>query len=296
MKNSKYKAGFMIAVILLIIFTAKAAFLQDFNRSGRPGSHGELTGEVNIKEIGGVLSLNDDQKKQLQQIIKDHREKSRLELLDKVTPILDTKQTKILEGIKADLDNKKMPRSVIEHRVERLEARLDLTTGQKEQLIKAFSDFGDKILIIKEKYTVRSEMREEIKLHFEQLHTDLEAILSPEQMKKMQKMKRQRRENFGRKLGYRDRQGMHQKAFEQLNLSTEQEEKIKEIIENSRNDMKEEMQNLDSREERQALSRAHREQVASEIRAVLTEDQKEKFDELKSEFDSRKRGRGRNWQ
>ena len=115
MRKSKFKIGVMVSVItiFLVLITAKVAFVQDMKRFDRPTGHNGLAGEVNIKEIGGVLSLSDDQKKKLQEIMKDHRKESRLELFEKVAPILDAEQIKILQAIKSDLENDKMPRSVI---------------------------------------------------------------------------------------------------------------------------------------------------------------------------------------
>jgi len=262
----------------------------------RPTGQKELTGEVNIKEIGGVLSLTDDQKKQLQEIMKDHRKESRLELFEKVAPILDAEQTKILQGIKSDLENDKMPRSVIENRVTHLKTKLDLNSKQKEQLINTFSEFGDKIIALRDGNMERSEIREDMKIQLNELHNKLESILSPEQMEKFERMNKGRRERFGRKLGHRDHREMHQNVLDKLELSPDQEFKIEEIKQESRNSFKQKIQNIDDREERRIAMKEHREEVASQIEIVLTDDQKMKFEEMRKDY-GRKMRVGRNrWQ
>ena len=173
---------------------------------------------------------------------------------------------------------------------------MDLNSKQKEQLIKTFSEFGDKIISLKEKNVERDEIREEMKIQFDELHNELETILSPEQMEKMQKMNKERRKNFGRKMGYRDRQERHQNVLDKLDLSPDQEAKIESIKQESRNSFKQKMNGIDDREERKIAMKEHREEVASQIEKVLTDDQREKFDEMKEEFGNRKRGRGRAWQ
>jgi len=298
MRKSKFKIGIMVAVMtmFLVLITAKVAFVQDMKQYNRQSGPKGLTGEVNIKEIGGLLSLNDDQKKQLQEIMKDHRKESRLELIEKLAPILDTEQTKILQGIKSDIENDKMPRSVVENRVTRLETKLDLNSKQKEQLINTFSEFGDKIISLREKYVDRDELREEIKIHFDALHNELETILSPEQMEKLQKMNKGRRRNFNRKMGYRDRQEMHRNILDKLDLSSDQEVKIEQIKQESRKSFQQKMQNIDDREELQIVMKEHRNKVAAQIENVLTDDQREQFKQMKDEFDKQGRGPRKNWQ
>jgi Spy/CpxP family protein refolding chaperone len=298
MRKSKLKISIVVSVItiFLVLITAKVAFVQDMKRFDRPPGQNGLTGEVNIKEIGGVLSLTDEQKMQLQEIMKDHRKESRLELFEKLAPILDAEQTKILQGIKSDLENDKMPRSVVENRVTRLETKLDLNSKQKEQLIKTFSEFGDKIMSLREKNTGRDELREEMKIQFDALHNELETILSPEQMEKMQKMNKDRRRNFGRKMGYRDRQEMYQNVLDQLDLSPDQEAKIEAIKQESRSSFQQAMQSINDREERQIAMKEHKDKVAAQIEEVLTDDQKAKFEEMRNGHDNRRRGQGRRWQ
>ncbi len=292
MRKVKFKLATTLSVVsvILVMLMVKAVISQELNRSdNRRSAETGLAGEAGMKEIGAILSLTEAQKEKLRIIMQDHRRESRFELFDKMSPILDSEQTEILSGIQSDLEKNKMPRTIIANRIERLDARLDLDQSQKEQLTQLFSEFGDKIIRIKQSDTDRGESGKEMKAQFKELHAKLETILSPGQMEKMEYMHKTRRERFGRKMGHRQRQGSFQKAFEELELSREQEARIEDILKESRDSFKQKIQDIDSQDERREAMKIHREEVAAKIESVLTLEQREIFAEIQIKQEKRRR-------
>ena len=70
---------------------------------------------------------------------------------------------------------------------------------------------------------------------------------------------------------------------------------IQEIIETSRQSMQQKMQNLDSKEDRKEAIKTHRQEEASQIDEVLTEEQNVKFNELIKKQQFRMRGKRNRW-
>ncbi len=190
---------------MLFFSTAKIAIPQQLQRIGHMPGHRGLAGNVNIEELGDVLSLTEEQKDQLQGILKEHRKESRARLFDNIMPLLDAEQKAALTKIKSELEENKVPRSVIENRVNRMNDRLNLDEKQKEQFIQVFSEFGGKMLSLRNSDKNRDEARGELRNQFDELHNQLETILSPEQMDKMKEFNRGKRGRSGRNFGSHNR-------------------------------------------------------------------------------------------
>ena len=298
MEYAKFKFTAILKFILffLVLAIINSAFAQERPGFGRQSGVQVLTGDVNMREIGGVLSLTDEQKEQLRDIIEDHRRESRLELFSKISPILNDEQRAILHDIKADLEEKKMPKAVIDNRIKRLETQLDLNQKQKEQLTGVFSVFGDRIISIRDANPDRNKRRDAMREQFDALYSELEAILLPEQMEKLARMNKNKRERIGRKMGYRDRGGMYQEVLNELELSMDQQAKIQEILEQAHTSFQQKMQDIDDPEERKTAMRTHRAEVAAQIETELTAEQKEKFAEMKDESRRRHDKHRHRWQ
>jgi len=79
---------------------------------------------------------------------------------------------------------------------------------------------------------------------------------------------------------------------EKLNLTTDQQAKIKPILEDTRSEMTKVMQDDSmSREDKMAKGRSLREASNGKIRQLLNDDQKKKFDEMQKEMQERMRQR-----
>ena len=79
---------------------------------------------------------------------------------------------------------------------------------------------------------------------------------------------------------------------EKLSLSTDQQAKIKPILEDTRSEMMKVMQDDSmSREDKMAKGRSLREAANGKIRDLLNDDQKKKFDEMQKEMQDRMRQR-----
>lgn len=289
MKKRKFDVltmGIFLLVFTLtgIAFTGKS---QEFDRQRPPRDN---TSEPGMREITGVLDLSDAQKEQLQTILKDHQRESRDELFEKVLPILNDDQQSKLAAIKSDLKKNKMPRSIVDNRISRMDKQLNLNENQKIQLTEVFSEFGDEMLQIRN----NGGDREQIKEKFNSLHSRLETILSPDQMKKMNKMNMKRRGKFNRRMVHRDGQRMLEQMKNELDLNPDQESKIEKILEESRLTFREEMKNIDNPEEKKEAFQSHREDVAQQISTVLNDEQKVEFDKMKDEFDKQPRGHRNN--
>ena len=286
MQNIKTKIGLFAGfiILVLIVSTATIAIPQQLQRFDHMPGHRGLAGTVNIEELGDVLALTEEQKDQLQGILKEHRKESRARLFDNIMPLLDAEQKAALTKIKSELEENKVPRSVIENRVNRMDDRLNLDEKQKEQLIQAFSEFGGKMLSLRNSDKNRDEARGELKNQFDELHNQLETILSPEQMDKMKEFNRGKRGRSGRNFGSHNRQQMFDSMKDELDLSPDQETQIEKILEQSRLSFRDKLEKIDDRDERVDALKAHREKVAAQISQVLTDKQQQKFEELKDEY------------
>ncbi len=287
----KRKFGILTMGIILLIFTLTSiAFTNKSQESDRQRPPRDNASEPGMREITGVLDLSNEQKEQLQTILKDHQRESRDELFDKVLPILNEDQQNLLAGIKSDLKKNKMPRSIIENRIRRMDKQLELNENQKKQLSEVFSEFGDEMLQIRNNGGDREQMKEK----FNSLHSRLETILSPGQMEKMDKMNMKRRGKFNRRMAHRDGQRMLEQLKNELDLNPDQEALIEKILKESRSTFREEMKNIDDPEVKNEVFQSHREDVAQQIARVLNDEQKVEFDKMKDEFDKQPRGHRNN--
>jgi Spy/CpxP family protein refolding chaperone len=289
MQNTKTRIGLFTGflILVLIVSTAKIAIPQQLQGFDHMPGHLGLAGNINIDELGDVLSLTEEQKDQLQGILKEYPKESRARLFDNIMPLLDADQKAVLTKIQSELEENKVPRSVIENRVNRMDDRLNLDEKQKEQLIQAFSEFGGKMLSLRNSDKNRDEARGELRNQFDELHNQLETILSPEQMDKMKEFNRGKRGRFSRNFDRYNRQQMFERIKDELDLNPDQEAQIEKILAQSQLSFREKLEKVDDRDERMEVLKAHRKEIASQISQVLTDDQQQKFEDLKDEYGKR---------
>ena len=78
MQNTKTRIGLFTGFLILVLFfsAAKIAIPQKLQRFDHMPGHRGLAGNVNIEELGDVLSLTDEQKDQLQGIRTVHYDRA----------------------------------------------------------------------------------------------------------------------------------------------------------------------------------------------------------------------------
>jgi len=292
---------------------------QDENRRGKMG-RGQLFAHPGVEDFSEILSLTQEQQEQIREIFNKHREEIRDEvrpdrdqisredrlamkkefrqqLYEEILPILDEKQKKILNEMKSEFEAGKIPDLVINHRVDKLADNLELTDSQKGQLKTVYSEFGKKIIQLRDGEESREVLQDKMRETFSDLNSRLEAILTPAQMEKMKMFRNERMTRRGERRGMRQRgrqrEQIIEKVKDELDLSEEQETKIDAILEKSRLAMKEKMKESD--ESRREIFRAHKEETADAIKEVLTSEQQEKFEEMKDKFLSERNRGGRGY-
>ena len=153
---------------------------------------------------------------------------------------------------------------------------------------------------------IQAEAGEKVQAALKEAHAQLEPLLNDEQRMRMGKMRehmsqhmkgaeehrrpgfevdRKRPEQAGQAQGF-----PFERAFSALNLTPEQKEKVKTILEESRGKMKE-IAGL-SDQDKAAKSKEMREAVISQIRPILTPDQQKKLEEMKEHHGERHDGPG----
>ena len=143
------------------------------------------------------------------------------------------------------------------------------------------------MLSLRDSEKSRKEVREELKKHYDELHNQLETILSPGQMDKMKELNRGKRGGFSRNFDRPNRQQMFDRIKDELDLNPDQEAQIEKILEQSRLSFREKLEKVDNRDERMEVLKEHRKEIVAQISQVLTDDQQQKFEDLKDEYGKR---------
>jgi len=180
------------SLLLLTGLTGVAA--KHFKCRPNPGNfhHTGFMAEAGLKDFEEILSLNPDQIEKIREIFKSHREqfkhgsrdissadrrkahsKIRAALYEQIMPILDETQQKILTGLKTDFEAGKIPDIIIETRVRRMTEDLDLTDSQAKELKSTFTEFGEKMISIRNS---DDPQRGEMRKQFAEMHDQLEEL------------------------------------------------------------------------------------------------------------------------
>ena len=126
---------------------------------------------------------------------------------------------------------------------------------------------------------IREKNRQDLEALMESMLAELESVLTPEQMERLEDKTPVGRPPFG----WRSVDGELEHLSRELELTEHQASQIKQILEKRRKQpgMKQpEMMMKGNPEEMASFSRKQREQLYLEIKKILNEDQKEKYDEI----------------
>jgi Spy/CpxP family protein refolding chaperone len=152
-----------------------------------------------------VLNLTDEQKEQIKEIAKSFREEfaglhgrwrdgtswkdireERRALHEKIREaiyeILTDAQKAILDDIKSQLENGQYPDILVQHKVDHLTEKLDLSAEQQEDLTSLFKEYGSMLIASRDESENRFEfMIAKLELLFE-LDSNIRALLTEEQL------------------------------------------------------------------------------------------------------------------
>jgi Spy/CpxP family protein refolding chaperone len=289
--RTKNISSILIGLVILLFISQGNTQARYFQRGKNPGglNHAHILGEPGLTDLEEILSLTTEQQTQIREILRDHKDEMRRDfkgsspadrrqvhdelraaLYDEIMPVLNPDQKKILSEIKSEFAAGRVPEVVIDTRVRRLTADLDLEDDQAGKIKTLFANFGERMIRLRNSDNPeRGEMRD---LFFE-MHEELETILNPDQMMKLRKIRDKRTVRDGRR-GIR---GNPERLAKMLDLTPDQEQQVQNIFAEAREKMRTDL-------------RAHREKIALELEQVLTDEQMEKFKSMQDEF---QRGSGR---
>jgi len=184
----------------------------------------------------------------------------------------------------------------LERRLDRMKARLDLTDDQVEQLRPLLERMRSERQALRE--LPRDERREAARTLRDTMRTELEGILTPDQMERAERMfeRHHRRgrhhRGHGRFRGPPDPDRMLERMSEHLDLTEEQAELVRPILEGA-HERRQSLRDL-PRDERREAARALHEEVQGELAQVLTEEQqakmREHFERRHHRFERGRRG------
>jgi Spy/CpxP family protein refolding chaperone len=168
------------------------------------------------------------------------------------------------------------------HRHEQMFSKLDLSSGQKDQLKTSNMDFRKQMQDLKKQGNItvkewRSRREELMKAHRQQL----ESILTDSQKQQLKQLKEKRGEDHGGAFHQRSEKSMMQMK-ERLGLTDAQTSQLKDL----HKDMSakfEELRNNNSltREEKKQQMMALRDQQQEKMKTILTEEQMKKMKEAR---------------
>lgn len=192
---------------------------------------------------------------------------------------------------KQEVMNKRLDR-----RMEKMTEKLELTDAQVPKVRAVFENSQAQRLEIMQKHKGdREAARPEFKALKQSTRAQLDAILTADQIQKLEQMKK---DHKGKRHGKRGKHGKHgQKRLErmsaELNLSADQETQVKAIMQDARAERKEIIELVGSREEAKPELRELRVRTDARIKEVLNDEQDARFDELKAERKERRGERRR---
>ena len=244
-----------------------------------------------------VLDLTDEQKEQIKEIvsefrsdfvglcgrwnsglsweeIKEERQALREKIREAIYEILTDEQKTILDEIKTQLENGQYPDILVEKRVAFLTEQLDLMTEQQNQVTELYKEYGNLLIESRNESGDRFEFRMAKRELFMELDGKIKVLLTGEQLENGQ---------------YPDILVEKRVAFltEQLDLMTEQQNQVTELYKEYGNLLIESRNESGDRFEFRMAKRELFMELDGKIKALLTGEQLELYEELK--FQHRKR-------
>ena len=178
------------------------------------------------------------------------------------------------------------PGGSIVERMQQMAEQLGLTDEQKEKIKAIYQEQGEKMRALREDQNISPEdKRAKFREMFEALEAKTKPILTPEQQEKMAKFRAQRpggAPGQGEPGGAGNLRERMQRMAQELNLTDEQKEKLKEAFAKDGEKMKELRDNPNlSREEKMAKFRELNEGIEARLKPILTAEQLEKWQKLR---------------
>ena len=173
---------------------------------------------------------------------------------------------------------------------------LDLSETQKAEMQKISETYRTEMQSVRANNAISSDEKKDriMKLRAEQKQK-VEALLTPDQKVKLDKKREGMKEERMEKMEDK-RDEKHEKMTKELNLSNDQGQKIKELHERYRNQMKAIKDNSSiSQEERMAQVKSLKEKERIELKSILSAEQFEKYSEMRKDNRKdmqKKRGKG----
>lgn len=170
-----------------------------------------------------------------------------------------------------------------DHKKEQAFGNLNLTTEQKAKFQSLREEQKKEMEALRKSGNVTQEQRKA--LH-EKYRTQFESVLTPAQLEQFKKQKEEWKDKGGKEKGLGKRGGERggQAAFfkKELNLTADQETKLKSIFQEFHTKAKDIRSNSSlTKEQKRAQMQSLAQQYMSQGKAVLTPEQAKKFDELK---------------
>lgn len=252
-----------------------------------------------------VLNVTEEQQAQIQEIVRSHREEMKAdhgspaerpsfeerkarrqqmheELQGKISGVLTAEQKAKAEELKAQFEQGQIPEEIIDARIARLDAKLNLTEDQKQQIKTLALERpvrglrGDQ----KERREFRKERRAAMQEHKEKLF----AILTAEQQAILDELYNERREKKHERFQGR-REDRVRKRVEhlvaELGLDESQKQQLEELFASLRSELHE-VHAPGDRETNRETMREMRKRIDAEIQNILNPEQLEKYNELKA--------------
>jgi Spy/CpxP family protein refolding chaperone len=257
--------------------------------------------------LNEILSLTEEQKAQIKEIMQAHRKDFREhhkkgrgkkdceglhekrkalhdQIHDEIMAILDPEQQAVLKSIREQFDRGEVPTEIIDHRIKRLTEELALTPEQQEQIKAIMAENGKKLLAKRGDCKGHRKGRRHGMKMKKGADGAIMAVLTEEQKQAFQALLKERREHMKEHMEHRKEHRMERRLdhlTKALDLSGEQQEQLKQILEGSREEMMNAFKGAEDKDARHEAMKAYHEELEKQIKAILTAEQQAKFDELK---------------
>jgi len=274
---------------------------------------GDEFSKGSVFAIGEVLNLTDEQKARIQEIVKAHREnfkpqrgqgqgsfegrqakrkEMRESLLQEISGVLTSEQIAKAEELKAQFEQGKFPEEIVNKQIEKMAENLNLSVDQQEQLkqLRQSHQFsrvqgnkGDRQQMRQKRMELRQEREEALK-----------NILTAEQFEKLNEQGSRRK--FGGRRGFSNRKGQFTDGrlahlVDELELTSEQQDQIKEIFTSLREGFQGMSGSGEDFESRREAMQSKMAEIYTQVIAILSKEQTEKFEELKKQRKGKIRNR-----
>ncbi|MDX2047673.1 MAG: hypothetical protein SFU87_12865 [Chitinophagaceae bacterium] len=202
--------------LVMAAFVSFAATAQEKEKQGQ--HHPRKMMKRHRADVAKQLNFSDAQKQQLKTINEDFRKKMQelnsnenitvKEMRDRKAALVKDHKTSMQQLLTAEqktkLEQMKRERKAIHEvnakaRLEKAKIKLGLSDAQASQLSNLGSSFKSKMKSLKENESLsRTDKREQIKKLAEEHKAEVKKLLTEEQLKKMEEMRRHRKEKIAR--------------------------------------------------------------------------------------------------